>query len=253
MRLDPLRLAREPINKKMSRHIHIPSAIDWCAFLANTAEIDGYLVSENELNRVRTSVAPRRYALALTNCANILWEFATSDSPLDPISAARQINAILKEGALEEGVIKEQYTSDWREGKPILDPETNFDARAAPVVIEEWANQIKEMDNNMVDFLERGFTTMAMQRKAGMSAWISQFQWGHICPFPALNGVTGRFITNLLRIRWSMTMVRYDYAKGVWLKNLNDCKKIWTKQDILSPIEIKTYKPDLQKHEFFSL
>jgi|LauGreDrversion4_2_1035121.scaffolds.fasta_scaffold27079_5 hypothetical protein len=237
----------------MSRHIHIPSALDWCAFLANTAEIDGYLVSENELNRVRTSVAPRRYALALTNCANRLWDHATSDSPLNPMAAARDINNILAEGALEEGVIKEKYTGEWREGNTIIDLKTDFDHELAPQVIHQWADQIKEIDAEVVDFLERGFTTMSLQRRAAMAAWITQFQWGHTCPFPALNGVTGRFLTNLLRMRWSMTMVRYDFAKGSWQKNLSICQKIWEKQDILSPVSPDTYRPNLEKHEFFSL
>ena len=239
---------------KMSRHIHAPEISEWVAFLANSAEIDGYSVSENELYRIRTAVVQRKFALSLTNCANVIWDYATGQEPITISSAALHVNKILSENAVAEGFI--QYGSltegDYRTGDPVIDSRTFFKPEMIPSFLSCLDSRIYELDLKALDYLERGFSPMYVQTELGMASWLTQFQLGYTCPFPCLNGLTGRFLTNCLRLRWSMTFWRCDLKTGVWESNLNQCKQLWKRlppEEIVKPLRPEGYKPSLEKPE----
>lgn len=241
----------------MPRHIHTPEMPDWVSFLANTAEIDGYSISENELYRIRASPTPRKLALSLTNCANTIWECATSVEPVCVSVIARNINETVVEGAKEENFIQSgaDTSSFWRARQPLIDSDTSFQVQDIPQFMSSLDECIKEFDSKAIDYLERGFSPMVLQRELGMVSWLTQFQFGYTCPFPCLNGLTGRFLTNCLRLRWSMTLWRCDLKTGVWESNLNQCKQLWKKlspEEIVKPLMPEGYKPSLEKPEILA-
>lgn len=238
----------------MPRHIHTPEMSEWVAFLANSAEIDGYSVSENELYRIRTAAVQRKFALSLTNCANLVWGYATGEDPITLSSAALNINRTLCEGAISEGFIQSSsiMDSEYRTGDPVIDSRTWFKPEMIHSFLSVLDSKIMEFDLQALDYLERGFSPMHFQSELGMASWLTQFQFGYTCPFPCLNGLTGRFLTNCLRLRWSMTFWRCDLKTGVWESNLNQCKQLWKRlppEEIVKPLKPESYKPSLEKPE----
>jgi hypothetical protein len=226
---------------------------DWVAFLANTAEIDGYLISENELYRIRSSPVQKKFALSLTNCANLIWEHATSQDQISPSGIALQLNQNLSKAAADEGFIQNLWGEDYyRTTDPFRESRTPFSPIFIPNFLSSLDSKIQELDLQAQDYLERGFCPLTIQSQLGMASWLTQFQLGYTCPFPCLNGLTGRFLTNCLRLRWSMTLWRCDLKTGVWESNLNQCKQLWKKlppEEIVKPLDPRAYKPSLEKPE----
>lgn len=246
----------------MPRHIHIPKQHEWTIFLANTAEIDNYLVSSNEIVRTRTAPAPRRLALELTNCCNLVWDFVVPEPTPDPLRLAEAIDRRLVDGALQEGVIfqsdlrivndpNEPRWSRTHSDKTPLDEKTDFLHSNINEALGVWAARFSELDERMLDFLSRGFVPIDDIKYAGMFAWLTQYQFGFWCPYVGLNGMTGRFLTNSLRLRWGMPLWQSDIKPSAWKENLKMYSKIWMKKGSFSPID-QTVLPNLEKVQFAS-
>jgi hypothetical protein len=233
----------------MSRHIHIPAKIEWATFLANSGEIDNYLVSPNELLRVRYAPAPRRLALAMTDSCNLLWDFVTSASSPDLHGLARAINEALIDGGVQEGVVYDPnlLPAPRLTREPThLDKKTDFLYSDIDSTLQSWVARFAALDHEGSDFLDRKCVPVPFQKDAAMFAWLSQYQWAHWCPFTGLNGMTGRYLTNALRLRWSMPLWACDIKKDSWWSNLDTYSKIWLKKGSFHPIEEKSL-PNLEK------
>ena len=230
----------------MPRHIHIPQMADWTSFLANSAEIDNYLVSENELMRVRTTPAPRQLALALTNACNEIWTFVTDDGPVSIWNTASKVNQMLYLGATEElGLTDDGLPLD-HPVIHIVDKKSYFDPVASANFIEEWKAQFESYDEKALNYLERGFSPLTLQKEIALWAWHSQFWIASFSPFFHLNGMTGRFMTNALRLRWSMSLWKCDTVRGAWKQNLDMYAKFWMKKGPFHPLP-GTVLPNVKK------
>lgn len=226
----------------MDRHIHTPNQSEWANFIANSSEIDGYLVSPNEVIRNRTSPAPRQLTLQMTNCCNITWDFVLSQSSPCPLELSLRIARSLLRGATEEGVCSggedvEKFISSQQFLKNCvpnvekrLDKKTDFSIQDLDSAISSWSGRFKPIEEKMMEYLSRGFVPMSLQQEAAMFAWISQYQFAYWQPFPDLNGITGRFVTNAIRLRWSMTLWGCDIKTSSWTDNLEMYSKFWRKK-----------------------
>lgn len=230
----------------MPRHIHIPQMSDWTSFLANSAEIDNYLVSENELLRVRTSPAPRQLALAMTNCCNEIWSFVTTDGPVSIWDTTSKVNQMLQEGATEELGLNDQGLPPDHPVIHIVDKKSSFDPTTSAGFIEEWKGQFGAHDAKAIDYLERGFSPLTLQKEIALWAWHSQFWIASFAPFFNLNGMTGRFMTNAVRLRWSMPLWKCDTVRGAWRQNLGMYTKFWMKKGPFHPLP-GTVLPNVEK------
>jgi hypothetical protein len=230
----------------MPRHIHIPQMPDWTSFLANSAEIDNYLVSENELLRVRTSPAPRQLALAMTNCCNEIWNFVTAEEPISIWDTAQKVNETLRKGAAEELGLTDEGLPPDHPAIHIVDKKTYFTPSPGEDFMEEWKSQFELHDAKALDFLERGFSPLAFQKEIAVWAWQSQFWIASFSPFFNLNGMTGRFMTNAVRLRWSMPLWRCDTVRGAWRENLQMYTKFWMKKGPFHPLP-DTVLPNVEK------
>jgi hypothetical protein len=233
----------------MSRHIHIPSKIEWATFLANSAEIDNYLVSPNELLRVRYAPAPRRLALAMTDACNCLWDFVVSSSTPDLHGLARAINGILIDGGVQEGVVYDPNllpAPRLTQEPTHLDKKTDFLYSDIESTLKIWESRFRHIDEQGSDFLDRKWIPAPIQKDAAMFAWLTQYQWAFWCPFTGLNGMTGRYLSNAMRLRWSMNLWSCDIKKDSWWANLDMYSKIWLKKGSFHPIEEKSL-PNLEK------
>ena len=231
----------------MARHIHIPSQADWVSFLANSAEIDNYLVSENELNRVRTESHPRMLALSLTNCCNLLWDFVTSEVSPCPIALADAIDRSLVEGAVGEGLIDAPCDSGYRV-KPmrnlILDKRQNTNEQAILPASIFYTKQFLDYDEKIIDYLDRGVVPMWLQTEAATFAWLSQYWIAEWSMYPAANGLTGRFLTNALRLRWSMPLWNVNLKRDSWHSSLQTYSSLWIKNGYFTLLN-SAVKPNL--------
>lgn len=220
----------------MPRHIHIPEMADWTSFLANSAEIDNYLVSENELLRVRTSPAPRQLALAMTNCCNEIWNFVTAEGAVSIWETTQKVNEMLRKGAAEELGLTDEGLPPDHPVIHIVDKKTYFEHTPGEKLVEEWACQFAAHDAKALDYLERGFSPLSLQKEIALWAWHSQFWIASFSPFFNLNGMTGRFMTNAVRLRWSMPLWRCDSVRGAWRENLKTYTKVWMKKGPFHPL-----------------
>jgi hypothetical protein len=230
----------------MPRHIHIPQMADWTSFLANSAEIDNYLVSENELMRVRTTPAPRRLALALTNACNEIWTFVTSDEKVSLWATTCRVHEILQQGAAEELGMTEAGLPEDHACRHIVDKKVYFQPQPGEDPIEEWKSQFEALDSKAMDYLDRGFSPLPFQKEIALWAWHTQYWLAYFCPFLNLNGMTGRFMTNAVRLRWSMPLWRCDTTRGAWRQNFDMYSRIWMKKGPFHPIPLAVL-PNVKK------
>lgn len=226
----------------MERHIHIPKQSEWANFIANSAEIDGYLISSNEVIRNRTSPAPRSLALQMTNCCNLAWDFVLSDTSPCPFELSLRICRNLLQGATAEGVCsggqdsekflagQESLKSCVPNWEKHLDEKTDFSIDEIHSATCSWSGRFKLLDEQMMKYLCRGFSPMPLQTEAAMLAWLAQYQLAYWQPFPDLNGMTGRFVTNAVRLRWSMPIWECDIKPACWRNNLSTYSKFWRKR-----------------------
>lgn len=237
----------------MSRHIHTPEKNDWVTFLANSAEIDKYLASENELYNVTKIGLPRPFSLSLVHSVNKAWDYIISDKPISVWDTADVIHECLSTGAVEGGFLNEtyRYASRRREGD-FPTPPDQYPCLPHSLLLQkkdDLAARILTLDEKAMDFLGRRFSTFLLQKELGMTAWLIQYQMAYMKPYSSLNGLTGRLFTNLLRLRWSMPIWKCDLKEGVWDQNLMQCVKLWKDHDLVYPLPDSVYKPSLKKFD----
>lgn len=226
----------------MRRHIHTPKQSEWAKFIANSLEIDGYLITEGEVVRNRTSPTPKPLPMEMTNSCNNAWDFVLSESTPSPFELSLRIGRSLLRGATEEGACsggqsvemflasQESLKSSIADWNKKMDKKTDFSIKDLEYVISSWGAHFSTLDEKMMEYLNRGFVPMHIQNEAAMFSWISQYQFAHWQPFPDANGLTGRFITNSLRLRWGMPLWDCDIKSKAWEDNLLMYVKFWRKK-----------------------
>lgn len=241
----------------MPRHIHIPNPHDWSTFLANASEIDNYLVSVNEIARTRSSPAPRALTLQMTNCCNLLWDFVISDGKPSILTLGSSLNALLLQGGQDEGLLVPPKDTPYRErttGAPLRSTytDTPFDKGTdfKPELIQEVLNQVQShyssLDEKIIDYLNRGFVPMDIQKPGAQFAWCIQYQFAWWRPFTGMNTLTGMFLTNALRLRWGMPIWLFEIKKDSWWSNLDEYSKFWRKKGSFYVLQ-KDFLPNLEK------
>lgn len=246
----------------MSRHIHIPQSHEWSVFLGNTAEIDNYLISLNEISKIRTTPAPRQLGLRMTDCCNKLWDFVTAPETPSLLRLGGDINGLLIEGGVAEGLFflpesnstthpGTQCTLRQNDNPTYPNENTDFSSQDIPKQLDELQSQFRTLDEEIVDLLSRRFVPLEIQKQAAMLAWLAQYRIAYWRPFMALNGMTGRFITNSLRLRWSMTLWSNDIKKESWKQNLDTYSKLWSKKGSFFNPDVVLI-PNLEKFQFSS-
>lgn len=190
----------------------------------------------------------------MTDACNAMWDFVTSDSTPDLLVLAREVNAILIDGAAQEGVIYNpaltQAARSTQE-EAILDKKTDFPHGQIEDTLQTCLNLFTTTDRAVQDYLDRRWVPLSIQNDAAMFAWLIQYRWGYWQPYNAMNGMVGRYLTNALRLRWSMPLWPCDLKKSSWWANLDDYSKFWSKKGAFAPLP-PVHKPNVEKVDLVS-
>ena len=224
----------------MSKRIHIPSSLYWLNFSSNSAYVDGYSISNNELSRCRASPHLRPLGYALTESCNKIWGFAYEEKP-SILDLMNEINGILASGTEKDS---------WKPSKKSV-IHTEQDKSKIKENIETWALNFKTLDQEAEGFLSRGFSPADLQEGLANFAWLSQYWISYWNSFSSIDGICGRFVTNAVRLRWSMPLWECDLDIGIWKENEAMYHLFWQKNGCFKEIP-KNMVPNLKKYDLIA-
>lgn len=224
----------------MSKRIHFPQSSGWLNFSSNSANIDDYHISNNELSMCRKNPETKPFGYSLTEACNRIWRFVYEEDPSTSVLMS-DINEILTSG-LKKEIWKPKVKSTIYSKQDELKINEN---------IQIWDVNFKQLNQDAEVFLARGFSPGETQVKLANFAWLSQYWVSYWNPTWQVSGVCGRFVTNAIRLRWSMPLWECDLDVGAWSGNEMMYHSFWKQNGCFTKIPINMV-PNVKKYDLLA-
>lgn len=197
---------------------------DWADACGRICTIDGFeLTGKAILIAVRKpSDIPEcgEFAKALAQSCNDLIRFASRHPRVigerELIDLCVAVNRRLIAGAMESKMLNEG-----REGRRVAkdappDGVPPFTPEAAWKMLEDHSALLTRVAAEMVPGDGTGYLPLEVAQRAGGFAYTFPFDMATVCPFGALNGMTGRLVAEAVRLRLRFPFFGFQMTRAHW-------------------------------------
>lgn len=204
------------------------SSDDWADACGRMCTVDGFeITGKSILIAVRKpSDIPEcgEFAKSVAQACNDLTRFAHRHprriGAKELVDLCSAVNARLVAGAVESKMLNEgregrRYT---KESPPDRVPP--FEPRVAWELLLEHAERLSRIAAELNPSTGTGYLPMMNAHRAGGFAYTFPFDMTTVCPFGALNGMTGRMVAEAVRLRLRLPFFGFQMTKQQWFAEL---------------------------------
>ena len=205
------------------------SSDDWADACGRMCSVDGFdITGKAILIAVRKpSDIPEcgEYAKSVAQACNHLAIFSARHprmiGPKELLELCTAVNAKIVTGAVESKMLNEG-----REGRRVMKdapPErpSPFGAREAREMLVDHSARLSWIAADLNPSAGTGYLPMANAHRAGGFAYTFPFDMATVCPFGALNGMTGRMVAEAIRLRLRLPFFGFQMNKNQWNSELS--------------------------------